>query len=521
MTARIILAMRRARSCCRLGASAFCIAALSPPSIAAAQVIAVKTRPMAVGDQFTFFPAPNAGLGGSGIALADREYDSFVNPAKGSRLPHSFAFSAPTFFSVSRTSGGGSTFPIGVLARSGSVFGGLGLAIQSINRANDDGPQFNFPIPAETSTGESNPSHTNRYAYVMAGKRFDGTGVSFGASATWSGLSAVDGVDQMYIDSRGVDQSGSTSDLRLGVMKEWQGGQSLDALVVHSRFDLSHDVSFSNLFWDPLRREIIDRPTLAAASERTRTWGAQLQYERPLADTTWRVGARIVANRIRHPGIPDYEISRIPGDEGRSNAFNVGVGVSRSIGRTRFAVDAVYEPIVSRTWGYSDSAIVANGATMAAGSRVVDSRFRFHNNLIRAGVSHALRHRPGDLGVRMFAGVEARGIKYRLNRDDHVTGARNAIERAWNEWSGTWGASFVFPVVEVQFRSRLASGVRRPDMVAPADIPIAIFASSSSDVLPFRPVSTVTMRDVRVATHQITLSLPMQRLGQSRKDGAK
>jgi hypothetical protein len=520
MTTDFILAMRRARSWCRFGAGALCIAALSPPSIAAAQVIAVKTRPMAVGDQFTFFPAPNAGLGGASIALADRQYDPFVNPAKGARLPSSFAFSAPTFFSVSKTSGGGSTFPIGVMAKSGSTFGGIGLAIQSINRANDDGPQVNFPVPEQTSSGESSPSHTNRYAYVLAGRSFDRAGLSFAASALWSGLSAVDGIDQMYIDSRGVDQSGRTSDVRFGVMKQWKGGESLDAVVVYNRFDLSHDVSFSNLFWDPLQRQIIDRPTSEAASERTRTWGAQLQFERPLSDSTWRIGARLVANRIRHPGIPDYEISSIPGDQGRSSAFNIGVGLSRSVGRTTFAVDAVYEPIVSRTWGYSDSAIVSNAATMPAGSRVVDSRFRFDNSVLRAGISHALRHEPGDLGVRLFAGLDARGIKYRLDRDDHVTDVGTRTHRAWNEWSGTWGATFLFPVVEVQFRSRLTSGLRRPDIDVPTDLPISVL-SFRSDVVPFGRVSTVSMRDVRVATHQITVSLPIHRLRQSRKEGAQ
>jgi hypothetical protein len=517
MTARNVLAMRRARSRRHLGASALCIAALSPPSTAAAQVIAVKTRPVAAGDQFTFFPSPNAGMAGVSIALADSLHDPFTNPATGARIPGTYVFGAPTFFSVSRAPGGGSTLPLGIVARSGDSFGALGVALQSINRGVDDPQPFAVPDAVGTiPRGESNPSHTNRYAYVMAGRSFDRSGISLATSLLWSGLSAVDGIDQMYIDSRTVEQSGSVADVRLGLLKQWRGGQSLEAMLLHHRYALTHDVSYSNFFWDPLERQMIDRPHSDATDERTRTWGMHLEYDRPLPDSSWRVGALFTANRITHPGIADYEVASVPGDRGRSTALNVGLGLSRRSKSTTLGVDVIYEPIASRTWSFADSSYsTVRGTAVAAGSRTLNSRFRFDNSVIRAGITHALPIDEGDLGVRLLAGLQSRGIKYRLDRDDLVLGSSGVTHRSWTELTATWGATFLFPIVEVHFRSRLTTGLTRPTQTFGGDVAIPIDPRSLS-IVPFRPLSAVEMRDVRVLTHQITLTLPLQRTNQPR-----
>ena len=52
----------------------------------AAQLIQIKTLPIADGDQWRFFPSANQGLGGVSIALRDSLLDPFDNPAKGARL---------------------------------------------------------------------------------------------------------------------------------------------------------------------------------------------------------------------------------------------------------------------------------------------------------------------------------------------------------------------------------------------------------------------------------------------------
>ena len=51
-----------------------------------AQLIPIKTIPIAQGDQFQIFPANNLGLGSVSIALSDSVNDPFVNPATGTRV---------------------------------------------------------------------------------------------------------------------------------------------------------------------------------------------------------------------------------------------------------------------------------------------------------------------------------------------------------------------------------------------------------------------------------------------------
>src|SRR2546430_11993898 len=53
---------------------------------AAAQLISIKTVPIAQGDQFEIFPSNNLGMGSVSIALPDTLLDPFLNPAKGARL---------------------------------------------------------------------------------------------------------------------------------------------------------------------------------------------------------------------------------------------------------------------------------------------------------------------------------------------------------------------------------------------------------------------------------------------------
>src|SRR5213594_4076255 len=100
---------------------------------ASAQVIAIRTVPIAQGDQFAIFPSNNFGMGGVSIALPDTLLDPFVNPAKGARLGAAHFFSAPTFYGISHGAGGGRTLPLATIAGSGTWFGGLSLALQEVD----------------------------------------------------------------------------------------------------------------------------------------------------------------------------------------------------------------------------------------------------------------------------------------------------------------------------------------------------------------------------------------------------
>src|SRR3712207_9208274 len=84
MSARLLVVGRDARSWLGAGATAACVALLSslPGSTAAAQLISIKTVPVAEGDQFGFFPSANLGMAGLSIALNDTLLDPFGNPAR-------------------------------------------------------------------------------------------------------------------------------------------------------------------------------------------------------------------------------------------------------------------------------------------------------------------------------------------------------------------------------------------------------------------------------------------------------
>src|SRR5438309_10969217 len=94
---------------------------------ASAQLISIKTVPIAQGDQFQIFPTNNLGMGSVSIALADSLSDPFANPAMGTRIASARFFSSPTLYSVSRKAGGGRSLPFAVLARRAGWYGGLAL----------------------------------------------------------------------------------------------------------------------------------------------------------------------------------------------------------------------------------------------------------------------------------------------------------------------------------------------------------------------------------------------------------
>ena len=50
-----------------------------------AQLISIKTVPVASGDQFLIFPSQKLGMGNVSIAVDDHLLDPFHNPAKGIR----------------------------------------------------------------------------------------------------------------------------------------------------------------------------------------------------------------------------------------------------------------------------------------------------------------------------------------------------------------------------------------------------------------------------------------------------
>jgi hypothetical protein len=485
-----------------------------PATGAPGQLIQIKTVPVAQADQFDLFPSCNLGMGGVSIAVDDPWLDPFTNPAKGARLKGGVIAGTPTMFSVSNDAGGGRTLPVSALATAGRWFGGLALAVQEIDGARDVIPLDFGPQPLDASTVQpsipipTRRSHGNRFVYGMAGTPIGDGSWSLGGSLQWAELNAIDGVELLYARSADVAQFGHLVDARLGLLKQWDGDRSLEAMVLHNRFDMTHDVTYVEWFWDPTERRTVARPRVEQNIDRTLTWGAHVEYEQPLPAPGWRGGARLTANVASHPKIPNYEIMNIPRDPGRSHAYNIGLGVSRVFEGTTVGVDAIFEPIRSHTW--ADAAVpveTVGGDTLAAGARTIENWFRFSNAMLRFGVTEERRVDNSETVFALQFGLAFRTINYRLRQVDHTQESERAQRESWNEWAPTWGLRIEMPRLTIGYRGSLTSGTGRPGVGGPGNTRDVFAVESSVLIAPSGPLA---LDKVNVLSHQISLSLPIR-----------
>jgi hypothetical protein len=474
---------------------ACCVVTLSPLFVtSAAQLIPVKTAPVAEGDQFGFLPSANLAMGGISIALADTMLDPFMNPAKAARLRRRSFFGSPSFYSLSRNGGGGSTVPLGAFLKQGSTFGGFAAAFQELNppRPIND---FGFRAVDVTANGTlalltpRNNQRTNRYMFGMLGHSFGAPKLSFAGSVFWSRLGGVDGVDQLYPDSRSVEELGDAVDLRVGMLKEWSGDRAFEAVVVHNRYAMAHDVTFQDSFWDPATRSIRSQLRFEHDAERTHTSGLHLTYTQPLADSGWHIGALLTGNWTTQPTVPRGTMT-LARDPGQSSAYDVGVGVSRSRGPETFGVDAIYEPIWSRTSG---------------DDRIENDRFRFSNVVLRAGVSRDFTLMSPESMLRLQAGIQVRAIQSRLDQVDSTPSIVRSYN-SWNEWTHSWGASFRTGQFEMRYLWRLKSGTGRPGSENAFGFPVCVACIQTLGPPPPSPVFLVP---IHVTTQQFSISVAL------------
>lgn len=527
------------------GLRAICFAAplwLAIP--ASAQIIPIKTIPIAQGDQFQIFPSNNLGMGSVSIALVDSLRDPFVNPATTARLRGSRFFGSPTIYSLSGRAGGGRSLPVSVLARRAAWYGGLALVLQQVDASRPprtgfggpialDGPPPPLPsprnlrgetpplppgggVPIGSISGPDLSAHGNKYAFGMVGRTFPTSNLSIGASALWTGLHALDGVDLLYAGSRRVAQSGHALDLRLGALKEWpgeRGARSLEAIVVHNRFMATHDVLYADLFWDPNTQQFLESARTERNLDHTVTWGTQLQYSMPLHDQGWRLGWLVTFNRASHPKIPEYELASVPAiprDPGYTSAYNLGIGASKVLGPSTFGVDAVFEPIRSYTWADAATPLVTSaGDTLPVGSKTIENRFRFSNALVRIGVGRQFRLEGEGQSVTLQLGLMTRSIDYHLRQADNVARTQRTARTRWLEYTPTWGFTLVFPEVEIRYSGRVTKGAGRPGgfdsfVLAGRDVALA------GGTILAAPNGPLNLTDVNTSTHQLSISLPLR-----------
>ncbi|MGH7456140.1 MAG: hypothetical protein ACRENG_32600, partial [bacterium] len=261
------LSIRRKRSCRIVALLLFL------PSIAQAQLISVRSVPVAATEQFLVVPSQNLGMGGVSIAYDDPSLDPFVNPAKGGRIRGVYLFSAPVFGNITENNGGVRTLPMGALLGSRRWFGGMSLAVQQLSgpeRTDFISWRTTIDVARNSSSLLADQNKNNLYAAGLIGTKFGGTGISLAAGVSWAGLEAMHGVDFLYGNSSRIEQSGHIVDYRLGLLREKSGQPSFEILLLHNRIHMTHDVYYNRWVWEGFSVDIVRN------LDQTHTWGLHL-----------------------------------------------------------------------------------------------------------------------------------------------------------------------------------------------------------------------------------------------------
>src|SRR5438309_1744368 len=195
----------------------------------------------------------DAALGPGGIHLQELTFSRDHCRARRPMTTWTWLRGGASAVGISQGAGGGRTLPLATIASSDVWFGGLALALQQVDASKPPfdqggGVVLATPLPsgqvapALPTVPRRPDSYGNQYFFAMAGRRVPGARLALAGSALWARLTGVDGVDLLYAGSTGLKQFGHALDLRLGLLKEWAGDRSLEALVLHNRFGMTHDV---------------------------------------------------------------------------------------------------------------------------------------------------------------------------------------------------------------------------------------------------------------------------------------
>jgi hypothetical protein len=481
--------------------------ALALPLPAGAQSIALRTVPVATGDQFLVHPARNLGMGGVSIAVDDPWLDPFVNPALGVLVEEPVFLTSPTFYSVEHDAGGGRTIPLTAMFGGRGWFGGASVALQQIvnqegipSWAVQPGIAIDIAFPFTFSSGGGGDA-TNTYASGFLGRRL-GDRWSVGAGASVAKLNAVDGVDLLYSGSQWIEQDGNAWDVRAGLVGDLGSDRRLGLALLHERFAMDHDVGYLEWSWDPTMRIAQPIERIEENLDRTNSSGFHSAFTAPVGER-WRAGAIFTLNRKSHPKIPNYDLMNIPRDPGDSWAFNLGAGLGHERGPLRFGVDVVYEPAWSETWAEAaDTVRTAGGTLLQPGDHTVENDFFLSNLHLRLGLGREVGRWGFQLGLR------ASSHETELEQWNVVSATRREQDESWMEWSPSLGLVARFPDVEVRYAGWITTGTGRPSVDFRMRGDRALAAESAADFL-IAPEGPLVLQEAKITSHQLSVRLPL------------
>jgi len=470
---------------------------------AGAQVIPIRTVPVASGDQFLFLPSTTMAMGGVSLAVDDSLADAWSNPARGIVLRDPAFIGSPTFYGISGNGGSGKTLPVGALLTDGTWFGGLAVALQQIENASGERGFFIEPwVPWNGPARRlSDASARNLFARGFVGRRLGAGPWSMGLGFSTARLDAMDGVDLLYTGAERIDQSGTLGEVKLGLYREGLRDR-LGLVLVHSRVSMVHDVTYIDITWDTLTWTPTVTPRLEVNEDRTRTWGGRVMYDRELEAPGWRLGTSLTLNHKSHPKIPNYEIQNIPRDPGTTWAYDLGVGLSRTRGSTVFGIDVHLQPIFSETWQEADEDTPKDaGGIIPAGGRTIENEFFFTNAMVHVGLDHRWK------SVSVQGGLEVRSYDYDFEQRNNIDGSFRDQRESWMEWIPSVGVAFRLSDMELRYAARATTGTGQPGVQVDRAVSESLAAGSDFIIAPQAPL---TLQDATVLTHQFSVVIPIR-----------
>jgi hypothetical protein len=99
-------------------------------------------------------------------------------------------------------------------------------------------------------------------------------------------------------------------------------------------------------------------------------------------------------------------------------------------------------------------------------------------------------------------------MRYHLAQTDHVQLTSRSLKEDWTEWQPTWGLSFRFPSLELRYHGSVTHGTGRPG-VGSGDVIFAPDAVRLAGNILAAPSGPLTLDEVKVTTHQVSISLPI------------
>jgi len=466
------------------------------PVTLSAQLIGIKTIPVATSDQFMIFPSQNLGMGGVSLALDDSLADPFVNPAKGALLKGAYVVSNPSVSFISRDMGSARTLPLSVLYGTPCWFSAVSLSIQELSPAVDN-RDFISPLEGDGFARSLNDDMLdNSYLFASLGKKFSDGNLSFGASVFWARLNALSGVEFLYGNANKIEQSGEMLDLRFGFYGKLPERRTLEASAIYNDFNMTHLVTQS--WW-----RFIDSPQALPEENRdhTRTWGAHLGYTQPFMDSPWQTGVAFTVNRKTHPKIPNYTLMNVPRDPGDTWAYSFGIGFSKSADQNTIGFDFLYQPIQSHTW--AEAAVPVETVyrnIIPAGHKTVDNRFDFSNWIFRIGLRSDRQPFGLDLGLQVYR------VSYWLDQKNYVQVRFRTQHESWFEWTGSFGFHLHLKSFKLRYTGRITTGTGLPSVDNTRSA--GIKDNFSADFLP-APSGALLVDETIVFTHRVMLVIPI------------